>query len=104
MHFEGKLPNLMTVNFSRYMAYPAWLQSSPRKPQWLQYFKLEFLKIPNVINQLVFQNKVTYTVLWYYPVTNTNDTSLKLQFLKSYSTQKVLMSMFQNHNIVPPVC
>ena len=32
------------------------------EPQWLQYFKLVFLKIQNVPLRTVFANPVTYTV------------------------------------------
>ena len=33
---------------------------STREPQWLQYFKLVFLKIQNVPLRMVFANLVTY--------------------------------------------
>ena len=48
-----------------YTIYPAWLQSSTRKPQWFQYFKLGFLEIQTVTIQLVFQNWVTYVCCIY---------------------------------------
>ena len=42
-----------------YTVYLAWLQSSTRELQWLEYLKSIFLKIPNVTTWLVFQNQVT---------------------------------------------
>ena len=39
--------------------YLAWLQSSTRELQWLEYLKSVFLKIPNVTTWSVFQNQVT---------------------------------------------
>ena len=38
----------------------AWLKSSTRELQWLQYFKMVFLKIPNVPLRMVFTETVTY--------------------------------------------
>ena len=40
--------------------YLAWLQSSTTKPQWFQFFKLGFLKIPNVTIWSIFQNQATH--------------------------------------------
>ena len=41
-----------------------WLQSSTRKPQWFQYLKMVFFKIPNVTIQLVFQHQVTHVFVY----------------------------------------
>ena len=43
--------------------YLAWLQSSTRDLQWLEYLKSVFLEIPNVTTWLLFQNKLTYCLL-----------------------------------------
>ena len=43
-----------------YTVYLAWLQSNTTELQWLEYLKLVFLEIPNVITWSVFQNQVTY--------------------------------------------
>ena len=45
---------------SSHTVYVAWLQYNTRKPQWFQYIKLIFLKIPNVTTWSVFQNQVTF--------------------------------------------
>ena len=45
---------------SSYAAYLAWLQSSTRELQWLEYLNSAFLEILNVITWSVFQNPVTY--------------------------------------------
>ena len=42
-----------------------WLQSSIRKLQCLEYFKVVFLKIQNVQFQMVFINPVTYVMYVY---------------------------------------
>ena len=51
--------NFLTTKYLQTTVYLAWLQSSTRKPQWLQYLKLVFLYIPNVAIRSVFQNQVT---------------------------------------------
>ena len=51
---------------SSYTLYLAWLQSSTRELQQLEYFKLVFLKIPNGITCSVFQNQ--FTSFLYQPV------------------------------------
>ena len=38
-----------------------WLHCSTGESQWLQYFKLVFLKIQNVPLRMVFANPVTYS-------------------------------------------
>ena len=40
--------------------YLAWLQSSTRELQRLEYLKSVFLEIPNVTSWSVFQNQVTF--------------------------------------------
>ena len=43
----------------------AFLHSGINEPQWLEYFKVVFLKIQNVPSSRVFPNPVTYKdVLW----------------------------------------
>ena len=44
-----------------------WLKSSTREPQEFQYFKLVFLKLPNMTTWSVFQNQVIYNKNLLYP-------------------------------------
>ena len=48
----------LTSYYSTGIPMIQWLQSSTREPWWFQYFKLVFLKIPNVITWLVFEIQV----------------------------------------------
>ena len=49
-----------TLFRASYTVYVALLQSSTRELQWVEYLKLVFLEILNVITWLVFRNQVTY--------------------------------------------
>ena len=51
---------MLTKDCSSYTLYLAWLQSSTRELQGLEYLKSVFLEVPNVTTLLVFQNQVTY--------------------------------------------
>ena len=52
----------MLKDCSSYTVYLAWLQSSTRELQWLEYLKSVFLETPYVTTWSVFQNQVTYAV------------------------------------------
>ena len=47
--------------YSSYTVNLVWLQSSPREPWWLQYFKLVFIKILIVTVCSIFQNQIILT-------------------------------------------
>ena len=49
----------LTKRLFQLYIYLVWLQSSTRKSQWFQYFKLELLEIPNMTIQSVFENQFT---------------------------------------------
>ena len=56
----GRIIYETIAKWSTYTASLAWLHCSTGEPQWLQYFKLVFLKIQNVPLRMVFANPVTY--------------------------------------------
>ena len=49
-------------NYSSYTVNLAWLQPSRKDSQWVKYFKLVILEIPNVRFWLIFLKPVTYGV------------------------------------------
>ena len=48
-----------------YMENLAWLQCSTGEPQLLQYFKMVFIKIQNVLIRTDFVNPFTYVDIFY---------------------------------------
>ena len=66
VHYTYTVPLLGLGDWSAFLervfpiVYLAWLHSSTRELQWLQYLKSVFLETPNVTTLLVFQNQVTF--------------------------------------------
>ena len=71
---------LAKTDCSSYTVYLAWLQSSTRELQWLEYLKSAFLKIPNVTTWSVFQIQVTNNKL---------NTNYFLHILHTYSSYQI---------------